>query len=220
LQPSAKTQAETGESTDPAGVDGEHVAAVAGLGERALRAQTGTGAGAAGVVAGDREHPVAVAGGDQDLVGGRVVGQRHDDAVCLALGREDRRGQQQRREDRAAHRVCLRRGVDAARGTPRVRPVTGPVTVAFRAFVRSIRCAVRNDAAMDPLRTVAGFWNWLPAFRAVAETCHLPMNLFLQFNNIKMSFFLLRELFCLFFHCFGAAFYECDTCPKFFLQIL
>ncbi len=27
---------------------------------------------------------------------------------------------------------------------------------------------------MERLRRVASFWNWLPAFRAVAETEHLP----------------------------------------------
>lgn len=27
---------------------------------------------------------------------------------------------------------------------------------------------------MDPLQSIAQFWSWLPALRAIAETCHLP----------------------------------------------
>jgi len=27
---------------------------------------------------------------------------------------------------------------------------------------------------VERLRDIARFWNWLPAFRAVGETCHLP----------------------------------------------
>ena len=36
---------------------------------------------------------------------------------------------------------------------------------------------VASNATIDPverLRHIAEFWNWLPAFRAIAETSHLP----------------------------------------------
>jgi len=50
----------------------------------------------------------------------------------------------------------------------------GPLFVAFLENNWTGRCVLRNDRPVERLRTIARFWNWLPAFRAIGETSHLP----------------------------------------------